>query len=302
MVGLLCYNYIACILIKQAVYKVVINANAKINLSLDVTGRLENGYHTVSMIMQEITLCDKLEVNITKTSGINVKVTNSDLPCNEDNIVYKAAKLFLDTINSCDGCKIVLHKSIPVCAGLGGGSADGAAVLKALNKIYNYPLSAQKLLELGLLLGADVPFCIAGGTCHAGGIGEILTPVCSNFKAYVALIKPDVDISTPKAYKAIDSLSVNHPDINKVISALETRNIEMLSTYGGNVFEEVCLPEYPIINDIKKHFTDCGAFFSMMSGSGPTVFGLFDSKDAAQKALCSYTEKGIRSKHICEMV
>ena len=141
-----------------------------------------------------------------------------------------------------------------------------------------------------------------GGTCHAGGIGEILTPVKSKFNAFVALIKPDVDISTPKAYKAIDSVTYHHPSIQNVISALECCDKKMLATYGGNVFEEVCCPEHPQINDIKNHFKNCGAYFTMMSGSGPTVFGLFDKEDDAKKAIDTYTQNNVRSKHLCRFV
>lgn len=278
-----------------------INANAKINITLDVLGKLPNGYHEVSMIMQEISLCDKLEITKKDASGIVVKVQNSDLPCDESNIAHKAAKLFLNKINCSDGIEIIIEKNIPVCAGLGGGSADGASVLKALNQMYNSPLTLAELLELGLSLGADVPFCIMGKTCHAGGIGEVLTPFDSKLKAYVALIKPNADISTPKAYKAIDSLEYTHLEVDKTIEALKTADKNLLCKSGGNVFEFVCAPLHPEIDHIKTHFKNCGAFFSMMSGSGPTVFGLFENKDMAQKSVDSYNGE-CQSKHLCELV
>ena len=278
-----------------------INANAKINITLDVLGKLPNGYHEVSMIMQEISLCDKIEINKKTVSGIAVKVLNSDLPCDESNIAYKAAKLFLNKIDVNDGIEIIIEKNIPVCAGLGGGSADGAAVLKALNQMYNSPLTLPQLLELGLSLGADVPFCIMGKTCHAGGIGEALTPFESNLKAHIALIKPDADISTPKAYKAIDSLEYTHLEVAKTIEALKTADKNLLCKSGGNVFEFVCASLHPEIDHIKTHFKNCGAFFSMMSGSGPTVFGLFENKEQAQNAVDSYNGH-CQSKHVAELI
>jgi len=279
----------------------IIDANAKINMTLDVSGKRSDGYHEVSMIMQEISLADKIEINKKSSSGIELKVQNSDIPCDESNIAFKAAKLFLDKIKSDDGIEMIIQKNIPVCAGLGGGSADGAAVLKALNQMYDSPLSLSELLEMGVSLGADVPFCIVGKTCHAGGIGEILTPFKSELRAYVALIKPDVDISTPKAYKAIDQLSYTHPEVFKVKEALEKADKDLLVKYGANVFEYVCLNDHPEIDKIKTHFKNFGAFYTMMSGSGPTVFGLFDNKDDAQKSVDSYN-RICQSKHVCRMI
>ncbi|MBR3933169.1 MAG: 4-(cytidine 5'-diphospho)-2-C-methyl-D-erythritol kinase [Clostridia bacterium] len=278
-----------------------INANAKINLTLDVLNKLPNGYHSVSMIMQEISLCDKIEINTNNSGKINLKVLNMDLPCDEGNIAYRAAKIFLDKINSDNGCEITIEKHIPVCAGLGGGSADGAAVLKGLNMVYGYPLKTDELLDLGLSLGADVPFCIMGKTCHAKGVGEVLTSFESKLNAYVALIKPDADISTPKAYKDIDALKYEHLQVDKAITALKMGDKASLCKYGANVFEYVCMPLHPEIEKIKNHFLSCGSFFSMMSGSGPTVFGLFENPEDAKKAVNSYN--GIcLSKHVCEFV
>lgn len=265
-----------------------INANAKINLGLDVLGRLPNGYHEVSMIMQEVSLCDYVDIEKSKNSVIDVSLKNSDLPTDENNIVYRAAKLFFDYTMIDGGCKIILEKHIPVCAGLGGGSADGAAVLKGLNELYGSKLSLDELVVLGLKLGADVPFCILGKTAHAGGIGEKLSPLKSKLKFNVCIIKPDIDISTPLAYRAIDSVSFPHPDTKKCIEALESGNSDDFFKNTANAFEYVCRPIHKEIDLIKDHFMSNGALFSMMSGSGPSVFGLFKTKADAIKAFDSY--------------
>ena len=263
-------------------------ANAKINIGLDVVGKLPNGYHEVSMIMQEISLFDIIEI-VPNTSGkIELETENSELGTDRSNIAYRAAELFFEKSGIDGGCNIKLKKNIPICAGLGGGSADAACVLKALNSIYSYPFDNQKLMELGLLLGADVPFCIMGGCAHAGGIGEKLTKLSSGLNYYVCLIKPDIDISTPLAYKAIDSVEINHPDINMAISAVEKGDISLFSKYTGNVFEYVCCPMHREIDMIKDYLNSMGAVFTMMSGSGPTVFGLFEKEEDAQNAFNSY--------------
>ncbi len=268
-------------------------ANAKINLGLDVIGKRQDGYHEVSMIMQEISLCDELDIEL-NSGKICLKVINSSLPSDKDNIAYRAAELFFKESGIAGGCDMVLKKHIPVCAGMGGGSADAAAVLKALNSMTGCPLSDIKLLEMGLSLGADVPFCIMGGTAHAGGIGEVLTPFKSALKCYIALIKPDIDISTPEAYRAIDSADPKHPDVETAIEGVKKGDMELFAKSTGNSFEYVSSPRYPAIDEIKAHFYKCGAEFSMMSGSGPTVFALFDDREKAKKAIDSYTAGGFK--------
>lgn len=266
----------------------VFYANAKINLGLDVMGKLSNGYHEVSMIMQEVSLCDKLEITPDNSGEIRLQVKNSNLPNDKDNIVYKAAELFYKYYAKNGGCNIVLEKNIPVCAGLGGGSADAACVLKALNTIYSTPFDTSSLMDMGLSLGADVPFCIMGGCAHAGGIGEKLTKLNSKLDYFVCLIKPDIDISTPLAYKAIDTANFVHPDINGAISALEKGDITLFSKCTGNAFEYVSRSQYKEIDIIKAHLQSKGAVFTMMSGSGPTVFGLFEKEEDAQNAIKTY--------------
>lgn len=276
-------------------------ANAKINLSLDVTGRLPNGYHEVCMLMQEVSLCDVVDIELADNGNISLTVTNSPLPCDDGNIAYRAAKLFYEKTGIDGGCTIVLDKHIPVCAGLGGGSADGAAVLKGLNYLYSNPLTTDKLMELGLSLGADVPFCIMGKTALAEGIGEKLSGIASKLRAYAALIKPDINISTPEAYKAIDSVGFPHPDTDKCIIALKNGNAHELKKHSANAFEYVCCDRYPEINSIKKHLISKGATFAMMSGSGPTVYGLFETKEAAENAYKSY-DGSFGGGGVCELI
>lgn len=276
-------------------------ANAKINLSLDVTGRLPNGYHEVCMLMQEVSLCDVIDIELIDKGSISLSVKNSPLPCDESNIAYRAAKLFFEKTGIDGGCSIVLEKRIPVCAGLGGGSADGAAVLKGLNYMYSHPLATGELMELGLSLGADVPFCIMGKTALAEGIGEKLTKIDSKLKGYVTLIKPDINISTPEAYKAIDSVDFSHPDTDKCILALKGGNAQDLKSYSANAFEYVCCDKHKEINIIKNHLISKGASFAMMSGSGPTVFGLFKTKEAARAAFESY-EGSFGGGGVCELI
>ncbi len=278
-----------------------INANAKINLALDVTGRRPNGYHDVCMIMQEVSLCDNIEIISDSSGKISLELINSDLPCDEGNIAVKAAKVFFEKTGINGGCKIILKKNIPVCAGLGGGSSDAAAVLNALNEIYSFPLSKSELLDLGLTLGADVPFCIMGKTALAEGIGEVLTQISSKLKGWVCIIKPDIDISTPLAYKAIDSCTYPHPDIRKCVEAIENDDVESFVKNSGNVFEYVCCDVHPEINEIKNHLLNSGAFFAMMSGSGPSVFGIFENKTDAELAFSSY-KGSFQGGGVCEIV
>lgn len=268
-------------------------ANAKVNLGLDVVKKRDDGYHEVSMIMQEISLCDELDIELNE-GGITLRIENSDLPSDRDNIAYRAAELFFKESNINGGCDIVLKKNIPVFAGMGGGSTDAAAVLKGLNELAGYPLSMDDLYRLGLRLGADVPFCIMGGTAHAGGIGEVLRAVESKLECFIALIKPDIDISTPDAYRAIDSAEILHPDIATALDAIRDGDMELFAKSTGNAFEYVSAPIYPEINAIKEHFIKDCAEFSMMSGSGPTVFALFSDREKAEASISSYKGSGFR--------
>lgn len=260
---------------------------AKINLTLDVTGKLENGYHTLSMIMQSIDVCDELSFEKTADETILFSM-NKDLPDKipaEKNLVYKAAKLMKDTFKIDGGFKIHLTKNIPAAAGLAGGSSDCAATLIGINELCGLGLDIEKLCEIGVKLGADVPFCIRKGTMLAEGIGEILTPLAPLTSIPVLLIKPNISISTPYVYKHLKLNELDyHPDNKAVISYIKDNNIKKIAASLSNVLETVTIPENPIIAELKHYLTENGAIGSLMSGSGPTTFGIFENMETAKKA------------------
>ncbi len=273
-----------------------INANAKINLSLDITGKRPDGYHNICMIMQETNLCDSLEVNLTKEPIIDFWCDKKVVDKDEDNIAYKAAALFLKKTRAMHGCSIKLKKCIPDSAGLGGGSADAAAVLRALNELCGNPFEKKELIELGLSLGADVPFCIMGGTAIAEGIGEFLTPLSGIEKKWIALIKPDFSVSTAEAYRMIDSFDLPHPDVNKAAKYIKQGDMESLYRVCANVFEYAIAKNHPQIKFLKEYFMSHGARFAMMSGSGPTVYGIYDSFHAAKAAIDALNEPSYEAR------
>lgn len=260
---------------------------AKINLTLDVTGKLENGYHTLSMIMQSIDVCDELSFEKTADETILFSM-NKDLPDKipaKKNLVYKAAKLMKDTFKIDGGFKIHLTKNIPAAAGLAGGSSDCAATLIGINELCGLGLDIEKLCEIGVKLGADVPFCIRKGTMLAEGIGEILTPLTPLTGIPVLLIKPNISISTPYVYKHLKLNKLDyHPDNKAVISYIKDNNIKKIAASLSNVLETVTIPENPIIAELKRYLTESGAIGSLMSGSGPTTFGIFENMETAKKA------------------
>ena len=260
---------------------------AKINLTLDVTGKLENGYHTLSMIMQSIDVCDELSFEKTADETILFSM-NKELPDKipaEKNLVYKAAKLMKNTFKIDGGFKIHLTKNIPAAAGLAGGSSDCAATLIGINELCGLGLDIEKLCEIGVKLGADVPFCIRKGTMLAEGIGEILTPLTPLTGIPVLLIKPNISISTPYVYKHLKLNELDyHPDNKAVISYIKDKNIKKIAASLSNVLETVTIPENPIIAELKRYITEIGAIGSLMSGSGPTTFGIFKNMETAKKA------------------
>lgn len=264
--------------------------NCKINLALNVEGILPNGYHSVKMIMQEITLCDEISLTFGK-SGVSLSCSNLQIPTDNKNIAYRAVEMFYEKTGIADGVHIHIEKIVPTEAGLGGGSADGAAVFKAMNEHYGYPLSEEQLLDLGASLGADVPFCIMGATAVAEGIGEVLTPIKSNVKTDVLIVKPPVGISTPWAYKRLDEVGFDPVDVDKVKDALESGSVAQLCATMANVFETVALEKYPEIAQIKADMLTLGASGAMMSGSGPSVFGIFEDADAFDNAYKHFKEK-----------
>ena len=262
-----------------------INAPAKINLGLDVIRKREDGYHEVKMIMQSIRLFDRLTLTKSKTPGIRLTTNLSFLPVNEDNLVYKSAKLLMDEFGITDGLDIRLDKRIPVAAGMAGGSTDAASCMLAMNRLFDLRLSAKKLMKRGVQLGADIPYCIMKGTALSEGIGELLTPLPNAPDCYVLIAKPVSHISTKFVYSnlKLDEHTV-HPDIDTMIDCIRKNDLRRLCENMGNLLETVTIPAHPEIEVIKQTMLENGALGSLMSGSGPTVFGIFDDADKAKAA------------------
>ncbi len=268
-------------------------AYAKINLGLDVIGRLENGYHEVKMIMQNVGIYDVL--TLTKIpEGIVVTTDNGELPTDDNNLIYKAAKLMLENYNISQGVKIHLEKNIPIAAGMAGGSTDAAATFWGMNELFSLGLPEEKLREIGVKVGADVPYCIMGGTALAEGIGEKLTRLPDAPDCCLLVAKPDINVSTKYVYEHLDAEGVEeHPDIDGMMEAIYQGNLEGIVDRLGNVLEVVTVKKYTIIEDIKKEMLSFGAMGSLMSGSGPTVFGIFEKEEDARKAMEHIKESGL---------
>lgn len=262
-----------------------LKAMAKINLGLDVLRKREDGYHDLRMIMQNIYLYDQIELKKSGGTEITVSTNLSYLPVNEDNLVYKAAKLLKDEFRIRDGLQICLRKYIPVAAGLAGGSSDAAAVLVGMNRMFELGLSQQELMDRGVKIGADVPYCVMRGTALAEGIGERLTRLPDAPDVHVVLAKPAIHVSTGFVYGNLkaDRLPY-HPDIDAQAEAIRDGDLHRMAKLMGNVLETVTIPAYPVINEIKENMLRAGAAGAMMSGSGPTVFGLFDDEAKARAA------------------
>ena len=275
-----------------------LKALAKINLGLDVVRRREDGYHEVRMIMQTIQLYDRLDIKRTQEPGIQIQTNLSFLPVNENNLIYKAAKLLMDEFSITDGVSVKLDKRIPVAAGMAGGSTDAAAMLIGVNRLFSLGLTKRQLMERGVQIGADVPYCIMRGTALAEGIGEALSPLPPMVKCPVLIAKPSISVSTKFVYQnlKLDDTTI-HPDIDRLIADIKAKNLHDIAAHMGNVLETVTIPNYPVIDEIKKHMLSNGAVGAMMSGSGPTVFGLFDDEDTAKKAY-----KAMRSSHLARQV
>lgn len=264
--------------------EVKVKAYAKINLMLDIINKRTDNYHDLFMIMQSINLYDTVTVSENKSKAISITCSNADIPLDSSNIAWKAAEAFFEhTGKQNRGININLVKRIPHAAGLAGGSADGAAVITALDKIYKTDLSNDELCKIGVKVGADLPFCITGGTLLAQGIGDVLNKVKSLRKCFIVLIKPDVDVNTGVAYKQFDTFGKNHtPDKFGMLCAMQSRNLEEISSKMENVFEQfIDVPNRIEIKEIMKSHNALGV---CMSGSGPSVFGIFTDKNDAQKS------------------
>ena len=262
-----------------------LKALGKINLGLDVLGRRENGYHDVRMVMQTVYLYDRIIMKKSKTPGIRLETNLYYPPVNENNLAYQAAQMLMDEFHIEEGVSIQLDKHIPVAAGMAGGSSNAAAVLFGMNRMFSLGLSQKELMERGVKLGADVPYCIMRGTVLAEGIGEILTPLSPMPKCYVLIAKPAISVSTKMVYEKLDSHEIeDHPDIDGILAGLKAGDLKKVAGSMGNVLERVTVDAYPVIDQIKKMMIKEGALNAMMSGSGPTVFGIFEEKATARKA------------------
>ena len=263
--------------------KIRLKAMAKINLGLDVVRKREDGYHEVRMIMQTIRMYDQIELEPTEAPGIRVSTNLNYLPTNEDNLVYKAAKLLMDEFDVKKGLNIGLRKFIPVAAGMAGGSSDAAAVMVGVNRLFHLNLSQKELMERGVKIGADVPYCILRGTALAEGIGEKLTHLPPAPAGYVLIAKPGIHVSTKFVYTNLKANELeSHPDIDGQIQAIRSGDLKKVAELCGNVLESVTIPAYPVIEEIKDVMKKGGALNACMSGSGPTVFGLFDDREKAK--------------------
>lgn len=259
-------------------------AYAKINLGLDVVRRLPNGYHEVRMIMQNVGIYDVLTFEKAE-AGITLQVDHQELPADGSNLIWKAAKLLLDTAGIQGGVRITLEKHIPIAAGMAGGSTDAAAAFLGINELYEIGYDIEQLKALGVKIGADVPYCIQGGTALAEGIGEILSELPAPPACYLVIAKPDINVSTKFVYENLRANELTyHPDIDGMIKALEMGDLKGITDRLGNVLETVTVPAYPIIEEIKKVMRREGAEEALMSGSGPTVFGIFTEKEKAEAA------------------
>ncbi len=279
---------------------ITVIARAKINLTIDVVGKRPDGFHEVCMVMQAINLFDELKLTIEQGNATRLDcIGRYWIPCDKRNIVCSAVDAFKEATQQRFGVKIFIKKNIPTQAGLGGGSADAAAVLTALNAAFERRLSTDCLQSIGASVGSDVPFMFAGGTALVTGRGERLMPLKHTGKAWTVLIKPDFGISTAYAYSLLGQASVNHPDTVKLAEQLDLGvPMEQLIPYTGNVLEAALLPHFPMIGEYKSKLIACGAYLSMLSGSGSVVYGLFTDEMSAKKA-CSILRKELDCSCYC---
>ena len=271
-------------------------AYAKINLCLDVTGKRPNGYHDVRMIMQTVDIFDILSFEKNE-HGITIDVGGSSLPEDGDNLIFKAAKKIMDKCGISGGVSISLEKHIPIAAGMAGGSSDAAAALRGMNRLYECGLTGDELREIGVTIGADVPYCIEGGTVLAEGIGEELTFLKPLPGHVIAVAKPGRGVSTGNIYTALDEIfdSISHPDVDKMLSCMQTCSGTGFLKYLGNVLEYVTEPQCPEIGQIKRIFDESGSMGTLMTGSGPTVYGFFENEEKAESAVARVRGEGLSS-------
>lgn len=256
----------------------------KINLAIDVVGKRENGYHDVEMILQEVNLADRIALQLRQDGLIRISCDRPGVPVNEDNLVYGAAKMFMERLNRQEGVEIAIEKRIPMGAGMAGGSADAAGVLKGLNQLFGQPFTKEQLMEMGVKLGADVPFCIQGGCALAEGIGEILTPLPTPPIWRCVIAKPEPSVSTKWVYENLDyTKKPKQLHVKAVADGIRQGDITTICRNAGNILEQVTIPVYPVVGWIKEEFLKAGAVLSLMSGSGSAVFGLFGTEKEAER-------------------
>lgn len=285
--------------------KIEQKAYAKINLSLDILGRLENGYHIVKMVMQTIDLYDELVFETQDRDCPSMEITlvsdNGEIPCGEDNLIVRAVRRMEAKYRIRKDLRITLKKNIPVAAGMAGGSTDAAAALRAVRDLFVPEVSDEELQKIGVTLGADIPYCVTGGTQLSEGIGEVLTLLPDAPQCGLVVCKPPVGVSTGEVYKRYDSLeTVTHPDIDAQIEAIRKGDLACMAGHCGNVLEEVTGAMYPRIGEIERFFEEQGALISKMSGSGPTVFAIFADKEKARLAAEAF--EAVNKERDCRVV
>ncbi len=266
---------------------------SKVNLGLDVLRRRDDGYHEVRMIMQTLKLCDELYFEETQKKEISIVCNSENLECDENNLIYKAARLIMDEAGIDRGLDIRLKKNIPIAAGMAGGSSDAAATLVALNKMFGIDFDIAKLKEIGVKIGADVPYCIEGGTQLSEGIGEKLTRLKDAPQCFVVVAKPHIGVSTKYVYENLHVETIKtHPNIDAMLKGIDAGDLIEISSHMENILENVTEKKYPVIAMLKSKLKSMGALNSLMSGSGPTVFALFDDRDKADKACEAVLDTG----------
>lgn len=280
--------------------KIELKAYGKINIGLDVIRKREDGYHDLDMIMQTVGVYDDVIISRedgTQTYEIEVSTDADILPNDKGNLAFMAAKVLMEAYDIKSKVKIHINKRIPIAGGMAGGSADCAAVLRGVNQLFQLELTDEQLQEYGVKLGADVPYCIVGGTKRAQGIGEILTDLPTPPKCYVIIAKPDAFVSTKFVYSHIRPAQIeNHPDIDGIIESIKAGNLYGMCEKIANVMEDVTIPEYPIIQKVKDILKSNGAVNALMSGSGPTVFGIYDDEEKAKQSMDALSGKEFVSR------
>lgn len=270
------------------------NAYAKINLALDVLRRRPDGYHDVKMVMQTVDICDTLTFTAKEDAEIVLKIDNSELSAGKDNLICRAAERLFAESGVNKGVEILLTKRIPIAAGMAGGSTDAAATLHGLNELFELGYSLEELQKIGVELGADIPYCLMGGTALSEGIGEVLTRLPSPPQCSLVVAKPDINVSTKFVYENLHAEKLTyHPDIDGMIEAVRTGSLNRVADKLGNVLETVTVKEYPVIDEIKEFMKGEGAENALMSGSGPTVFGIFTNEETAKFAAEQIRQRGL---------